>query len=78
MVSEQGLMEHASSHEVVEDVCSACLSSTRTNDLWYIDSGASSHMIGHKHYFSNLSEKEFGFEILLGDDYAIIQKESEL
>jgi hypothetical protein len=27
-------------------------------------------MTGHKHYFSNLSEKEFGFEILLGDDYA--------
>jgi hypothetical protein len=27
-------------------------------------------MTGHKHYFSNLNEKEFGFEILLGDDYA--------
>jgi hypothetical protein len=27
-------------------------------------------MTGHKHYFSNLSEKEFVFEILLGDDYA--------
>jgi hypothetical protein len=27
-------------------------------------------MTGHKHYFNNLSEKEFGFEILLGDDYA--------
>jgi len=36
----------------------------------YIDSGASSHMTGHKHYFSSLSEKEFGFEIVLGDDYA--------
>jgi len=27
-------------------------------------------MTGHKHYFNYLSEKEFGFEILLGDDYA--------
>jgi hypothetical protein len=27
-------------------------------------------MTGQKHYFSSLSEKEFGFEILLGGDYA--------
>ena len=27
-------------------------------------------MTGHRHYFSSLSEEEFGFEILLGDDYA--------
>jgi hypothetical protein len=27
-------------------------------------------MTGHKHYFNSLSEKDFGFEILLGDDYA--------
>jgi len=55
---------------MAEDVYTACLSSTRTNDVWYIDNGASSHMTGHKHYFNSLSEKEFGFEILLGDDYA--------
>ena len=27
-------------------------------------------MTGHKHYFNSVSEKLFGFEILLGDDYA--------
>jgi hypothetical protein len=63
-------MEQPSPNEMAEDVCTTCLSSTRTSDVWYIDSGASSHMTGHKHYFSSLSEKEFGFEILLGDDYA--------
>jgi hypothetical protein len=63
-------MEQLSLNKMAEDVCTACLSSTRTSDVWYIDSGASSHMTGHKHYFSNLSKKEFGFEILLGDDYA--------
>jgi hypothetical protein len=63
-------MEQPSPNEMEEDVCTACFSSTRTSDVWYIDSGASSHMTGHKHYFNSLSEKEFGFEILLGDDYA--------
>jgi hypothetical protein len=56
--------------EIEEQVCTTCMSFTQTSEVWYIDSGASSHMIGHKHYFNNLSEKEFGFEILLGDDYA--------
>jgi hypothetical protein len=55
---------------MAEEVCQACLSCTQTNDVWYIDSGASSHMIDHKHYFNSLNERELGFEILLGDDYA--------
>jgi len=55
---------------MVEEVCQACLSCTQTNNVWYIDSGASSHMTGHKHYFNKLNERELGFEILLGDDYA--------
>jgi len=54
---------------MAEDVCKACLSCTQIKDVWYIDSGASSHMTGHKLYFSSLSEKEIGFEIMLGDDY---------
>ena len=63
-------MEQLSSNEMAEEVCTVCLSSIQTNEVWYIDSGVSRYMIGHKHYFSSLSEKEFGFEILLGDDYA--------
>jgi hypothetical protein len=59
-----------SSIEMAKEVCTACMPSTQTSEVWYIDNGASSHMINHKHYFNNLSEKEFGFEILLGDDYA--------
>jgi hypothetical protein len=55
---------------MADNSCRACLSSTQTKDVWYIDSGASSHMTGHKHYFSNLEEKGFDFEILLGDDSA--------
>jgi hypothetical protein len=56
--------------KMAEDVCKACLSCTQTKDVWYIDSGASSHMTGHKHYFNSLSKREFEFEIMLGDDYA--------
>jgi hypothetical protein len=55
---------------MAEELCTTCMSSTQTSEVRYIDSGVLSHMTGHKHYFSNLSEKEFGFEILLGDDYA--------
>jgi len=54
----------------MEEDCRACLSNTHNKDVWYIDSGASSHMTGHKHYFTHLEEKGFDFEILLGDDYA--------
>jgi hypothetical protein len=63
-------MEQLSSNKMAEEVSMACLSSTQTDEVWYIDSGVSSHMTGHKNYFNSLSEKEFGFEILLGDDYA--------
>jgi hypothetical protein len=55
---------------MTKEVCEACLSCTQTSDVWYIDSVVSNHMIGHKHYFNNLNERELGFKILLGDDYA--------
>jgi len=70
MVSELREIQQLSTNKMAEDVCQACLSCTQTKHVWYIDSGASSHMTSHKHYFNNLREIELGFEILLGDDSA--------
>ena len=38
-----------------EDFCLiACMESTTGSSIWYIDSGASSHMTGHKRFFRDL------------------------
>ena len=38
-----------------EELCLiACMASTTRSSIWYIDSGAFSHMTGHKIFFKDL------------------------
>ena len=47
----------------------ACLSScSGTSRVWYIDSGASTHMSGVRECFSELNERGVDVEVELGDD----------
>ena len=41
--------------------------SASTFDTWYIDSEASSHMIGAREMFSELSQTKTDVEVVLGD-----------
>jgi hypothetical protein len=36
--------------------------------MWYLDSGASFHMMGDKELFSDLEEKDLNMHIEMGDD----------
>ena len=44
------------------------LSSATTSSIWYIDSGASSHMIGDHDMLTEMSESDLEMEVVLGDD----------
>ena len=44
------------------------MASSADNDIWYIDSGASFHVIGNKEYFSHWKEDDTQLQIELGDD----------
>ena len=46
----------------------ACMESTTRSSIWYIDSGASSHMTGQKRFFRDLHEGGTGIHVELGDD----------
>jgi hypothetical protein len=46
----------------------ACLSNSMFTCTWYIDNGASCHMIGVNKYFNNLKEYNANFKIVLGDN----------
>ena len=46
----------------------ACMASTTGSNIWYIDSGASSHMTGQKRFFRDLQEGGTGIHVELGDD----------
>jgi hypothetical protein len=45
-----------------------CTSVQTTPSIWYIDSGASSHMTGVKEHLTDLRDTEVRMEIALGDD----------
>ena len=45
----------------------ACMASTTRSNIWYIDSGASSHMTGQKRFFRDLQEGGTGIHVELGD-----------
>ena len=52
-----------------EEVCLiACMEITIGSNIWYIYSGASSHMIGHKRFFRDLQEGGTWIHVELGDD----------
>ena len=46
----------------------ACTISTTRSSIWYVDSGASSHMTGQKRFFRDLQEGGIGIHVELGDD----------
>jgi hypothetical protein len=48
-----------------------CISVETTPSIWYIDSGASSHMTGVRDHFTDLKEPEVRMEIVLGDDIIV-------
>ena len=45
-----------------------CLFSSAMGSVWYLDSGASFHMMGDKELFSDLEEKDLQMHIDMGDD----------
>ena len=45
----------------------ACVSSTASYDVWYIDSGASTHMAGVRDYVSDYQEEQMNFKITMGN-----------
>ena len=45
-----------------------CMEITTSSSIWYIDSGASSHMTRQKRFFKDLQEGGTGIHIELGDD----------
>jgi len=38
------------------------------SDIWFVDSGVSSHMTGKKKWFRNFREYKIGVKVYLGDD----------
>ena len=45
----------------------ACLARSTSQGVWYIDSGASTHMIGVREYFSNYKEEQMDFQITMAN-----------
>ena len=45
----------------------ACLSGSTSQGVWYIDSGASTHMTGVREYFSSYKEEQMDLQITMGN-----------
>ena len=45
----------------------ACLSSSASTSVWYIDNRASAHMTGVQEYFSSYQEEQMDFHITMGN-----------
>jgi hypothetical protein len=44
------------------------MASSALGSVWYLDSGASSHMTRDKEFFSDLEERDLKMHIEMGDD----------
>ncbi len=45
----------------------ACMTSSASLEVWYIDSGASWHMTRIQEYFSDFQEEKMNFQITMGN-----------
>ena len=45
-----------------------CMVTSVMSSVWYLDSGASFHMIGNNNFFSNLEQKDLLMHINMGDN----------
>ena len=45
----------------------SCLSNSASLEIWYIESGASAHMMGARECFSNYQEEQMNFKITMGN-----------
>jgi hypothetical protein len=67
MAASTAVDEFSKSFE--EDFCFiTCMSSAVVSNIWFVDSGASCHMTGHKEWFTRLQEGGVNLVIELGDD----------
>jgi hypothetical protein len=46
----------------------ACMASSTVSEIWFVDSGASCHMMGRKEFFRRLQEGGMNLHIELRDD----------
>jgi len=44
----------------------ACMAITMMGSVWYLESGASFHMLGNKYSFSDLQEKHLQMQVKMG------------
>ena len=45
----------------------ACVSRSASPEIWYIENGASAHMMGVRECFSNYQEEKMNFKITMGN-----------
>jgi hypothetical protein len=65
------IVEEAEFQALLERECAfliCCTSIETARSIWYIDSRASSHMIGIREHLTDLRDTEVGMEIALEDD----------
>jgi hypothetical protein len=60
--------EALASHFELDLSLIACMASSALGSVWYLDSGASFHMMGDKDLFRDLEEKDLKMHIEMGDD----------
>ena len=55
--------DHSHEHQLFKADCALSASKGDEDDIWYVDSGASSHMTGKKEWFECLEETSCGSKI---------------
>jgi len=63
-----GVVEALDSKFELEFTLIACMANLMMGSVWYLDSGASFHVMGCREFFNDLEEKYVQMHIDLGDD----------